>query len=211
MSSPLAPLVAGVVRLLCGAQARWAGPLPSAGSLVFYANHSSHFDAVVLWSALPGDLRRRTRPIAARDYWGGSGLRRYLATHVFRAILIARGTATGTPEERAAAARRAVEDTAAGLGPGDCAILFPEGTRGSGDGVAPFKSGVYHLCQMRPDLELVPVYLENLSRVLPKGEFVPVPLLASVHFGAPTRLAADEPKDAFLTRLRDRLLELARP
>jgi hypothetical protein len=44
--------------------------------------------------------------------------------------------------------------------------------------------------------------------VLPKGEIAPVPLLASVTFGAPLSLADDEDKDAFLARARAAVMEL---
>jgi 1-acyl-sn-glycerol-3-phosphate acyltransferase len=211
MSHPLAPLLAFGVRLFCGATARFKGCAPEPRQRLYVANHTSHLDAVVLWSALPRELRERTRPIAAADYWS-RGLRRYLATRVFDAILIPRGAPGRSEAEREAAARAAIEGTLAGLGPaGDArsAILFPEGTRSPDGRLQPFKSGVYHLCRARPDLELVPVWLENLGRILPKGGLAPVPFVASATFGPPTRLAPDETKDAFLARLREALLALA--
>ena len=62
--------------------------------------------------------------------------------------------------------------------------------------------------RMRPDIELVPAWLENLNRILPKGEIVPVPLLGSVTFGAPISLDGDEPKGHFLQRARHALVAL---
>ena len=73
----------------------------------------------------------------------------------------------------------------------------------------PFKSGLYHLAKARPDVEFVPVWIENLNRVMPKGEIVPIPLLCSVTLGAPVALGADEEKAAFLERSRNALLALA--
>ena len=90
-------------------------------------------------------------------------------------------------------------------------IVFPEGTRNSSDDLLPFKSGIYHVARQRPQIELVPVWIENLNRVMPKGEFLPVPLLCSATFGAPTRLAPGEEKDAFLARLRRSVIELGHP
>lgn len=208
MSHPAGPFLAFGVRLLCGASARWVGCVPEGRQRIYCANHTSHLDAVTIWAALPPHLREVTRPVAAADYWR-SGVRRFMAEKIFRAILIERGGA-GDEEERGARAREAVARTAAEMGESDSLILFPEGTRGPGEELQPLKSGIYHLCRARPEAELVPVYLHNLSRVLPKGEFAPVPLLASVTFGPPTRLLADEPKDEFLTRLHRAISELRR-
>jgi 1-acyl-sn-glycerol-3-phosphate acyltransferase len=185
--------VAGLARLLAGGYVRWDAPPDRNGARVYFANHTSHLDFILLWSYLPPDLRRRTRPVAARDYWEKGPLRRYLSTRVFRALLIDRSG----PE-----AREAVDRMAEGIAAGDSLILFPEGTRGTGESIAPFKSGLYHLCASQPGLELVPVSMENLNRVLPKGEFVPVPMVSRVIFGDSLRLAEGESKDEFLARAR---------
>jgi 1-acyl-sn-glycerol-3-phosphate acyltransferase len=206
----IAALVVGIARLLSGSQARWVGCEPSLAQRVYFANHSSHLDFVVLWAALPAPLRRLTRPVAARDYWEATALRRYLAVRVFNAALVTRGL-EGAGADRAAivaAATRSVEDAAAALGDRHSLILFPEGTRGAGPEPGPFKSGLYHLARRRPDVELVPACLENLNRILPKGEVLPVPLMGSVSFGTPLRLEPGEARDAFLARARDALLAL---
>jgi 1-acyl-sn-glycerol-3-phosphate acyltransferase len=131
-------------------------------------------------------------------------MRRYLSARVFNAILIDRGGGTGSP----AHAARSIEQIATGMEDGSNIIVFPEGTRSRNGEVLPFKSGMYHLCTLKPELELVPVYLANMNRILPKGEFLPVPLLGRVIFGAPMRMHAAEEKAAFLTRTREALLAL---
>jgi hypothetical protein len=73
----------------------------------------------------------------------------------------------------------------------------------------PFKSGLYRVASKRPHVELVPVWMENLGRVLPKGETIPVPLLCSINFGSPIQLQTSEERDAFLERTRKALLDLA--
>lgn len=200
-------VIVTVARLISGAQSRWVGCAPSTRQRIYFANHTSHLDFVVLWAALPRDVRALTRPVAAGDYWGRTRLRRYLAARVFRAILIDRGGAAD-PGVRLAAARHAVALVADGLGASHSLIIFPEGTRGNGADVAPFRSGLYHLCRERPDVELVPTWLQNLNRILPKGEILPVPLMGSATFGLPLSIAPGESKHEFLGRARDALIGL---
>src|SRR5581483_346329 len=87
---PLSHLLAFLVRVLVGARGAWIGCAPAPGLRIYYANHTSHLDTLALWSALPGPLRARTRPVAAQDYWNRAGLRKYLATHAFNALFIDR-------------------------------------------------------------------------------------------------------------------------
>ena len=149
--------------------------MPDTRRRVYFANHTSHLDFVVLWAVLPRVVRRCTRPVAARDYWERGPLRRWLARRVFRAVLIEREhiTQSCNPLEPLAEALRA----------GESLILFPEGTRHCGPDIGEFKSGLYHLLRVATDAEAVPVYIENLNRVLPKGETLLVPFLCSVTFG----------------------------
>ncbi|RYX85871.1 1-acyl-sn-glycerol-3-phosphate acyltransferase [bacterium] len=197
----LADLLAILARLFCGATLRVAEDAAPVENVqrVYIPNHSSHLDFVVLWSALPRRLRRVTRPVAARDYWQKTALRRFLSVHVYRAILIER--------EHVSVHSNPIEQIMVEMGD-DSLILFPEGTRGSGDEIGAFKSGVYHLAHRKPDLQYVPVYIENLNRVLPKGEILPLPLLCSITLGPPLQLEEGESKAAFLTRLRDAVVAL---
>lgn len=191
----------GAIRALTGARALWDGCAPSAERRVYYGNHASHGDFVLIWSALPAALRRSVRPVAGADYWNRDPLRRYLIRAVFNAVLVERDPARRTEDP--------VETLCEAVDGGASLILFPEGTRNTGEGLLPFKSGMYHLARQRPELEFVPVWLDNLHRVMPKGRAVPLPLLCTARFGAPLRLAAGEDKPAFLDRARDRLLALA--
>ncbi len=201
---PLAGIIAAAARLISGAQVTWLAGRPPAMQSVFFANHTSHLDFAVLWSTLPRDLRAVTRPIAAQDYWN-RGLRRELAVGVFNAILVPRQSSV---EHRELHARDTIDRIAEGMGERYSAIVFPEGTRGTGESLAPFKSGLYHLCLRKPNLQLVPAYIENLNRILPKGEFLPVPFVSRVTFGTPTFIEPSEPKSHFLERMRDAVLSL---
>jgi 1-acyl-sn-glycerol-3-phosphate acyltransferase len=209
---PIASLLAAVARGISGVQVQWAGCEPSERQRIYFANHSSHLDFVVLWSALPPEIRARVRPIAAKDYWEETPLRRYLAQNVFHAVLLERGTTAKAknPEEAHFVGRHLIEEMDNALGTQDSLILFPEGTRGTGEKMGPFRSGLYHLAMRRPDVELVPAYLDNLNRILPKGEFLPVPMLSLLTFGKPIQLEPNEDKDAFLERAREAVAGLRR-
>jgi phosphatidylglycerophosphate synthase len=189
-------------RLLTGARVNWRGGIPDTRPRIYFANHNSHGDFVLVWSALPPQLRRLARPVAGADYWRKSALRRFFAARVFNSVLIERKpTAHGT---------NPIDQMAAALDAGASLIVFPEGSRNvSEEPLLPFKSGLYHLARARPEIELVPVWIENLNRVMPKGEFVPVPLLCTVTFGPACRLDVAETKPAFLARSRAALLACA--
>ena len=139
-----------------------------------------------------------TRPVAAKDYWS-SGLRKRIAVNAFNAVLVERG-GKAAAGDRAAAARHTLEMLLEALGEENSLIVFPEGTRGNGLEVGPFKSGIYYLWSKRPDVQFVPVYLSNLNRILPKGEFLPVPVISRVVFGPPLKLEAQESKESFLSK-----------
>lgn len=197
---PSSALLVGVVKLLVGAYARWIGTAPSGAQRIYFANHTSHIDTLAIWSSLPRQLRPRTRPIAARDYWG-SGIRRYIATRGFGAVLIDRSRADASVDP--------LEPLRSALRAGDSLIIFPEGTRGQDALPARFRSGLYRLAGEFPSVELVPVYLDNLHRSLPKGALLPVPMVCTVRFGAPVALAADEDREHFLERARAAVIALA--
>ena len=200
----IAAALAAGVRLLCGIVPQWHCDRNATAQRIYFANHSSHLDFVVVWSALPPAARAHTRPVAGRDYWHQNRLRRYMAGDLFRAVLIERDPVHSDP---AAAARAAVQQMAGVMGRHESLILFPEGTRSTTGEIGPFKSGLFHLSRLRPDVELVPVHLENLNRILPKGEALPVPMICRVIFGRPLDRVCDD-KAAFLASARAALLEL---
>ena len=193
-----------LARTLSFSRIEFRAEIPSARRRIYYFNHTSHADSVLLWAALPKVQRRKLRFVAAKDYWDTSALRRYVAERCFRAIFLERQPKT--KEER----QQQVSELVSQVGPSESILLSPEGTRGDGHQLAPFKSGIYYLCQAQPDFELVPVYLENLHRLLPKGAFVPRPVPCRVIFGEPFSLQEGESRVEFLERARARLLELER-
>jgi 1-acyl-sn-glycerol-3-phosphate acyltransferase len=189
----------GLVRVLTGAQARWLGCPPKAEQRIYFANHQSHADLVLMWAALPHELRGITRPIAARDYWTASRFKRWITTEVFHAVYVERE-------------RRGDEDPLQplidALERGDSLILFPEGTRGNTEEPQPFKSGLYNLARRFPEVVLVPAWIHNVQRLMPKGEVIPVPMLCSVTYGTPLSVGADESRADFLARARESVIAL---
>jgi 1-acyl-sn-glycerol-3-phosphate acyltransferase len=198
-SDAMGQLLVLLARLVTGAQGHWLGCPPKAEQRIYFANHQSHFDWVLIWAALPQDLRARTRPIAARDYWTGSRFKRWLTQEVFNAVYVDRQR---TDEQDP------LEPLVAVLARGDSLVIFPEGTRGNQGDPMPFKSGLFHLATQFPQVPLIPVWIDNVQRVMPKGEVVPVPILCSAIFGAPVQLGPDEDKRAFLERARAAVLAL---
>ena len=191
-----------LARLVTGVRGSWQGCGPDLRPRIYFANHASHGDFILIRAVMPRALRRRARPVAAADYWLKGRLRRFAVERAFRAVLIDRhaGPFKSDPIGRMVAA----------LDDGGSLIFFPEGTRNTTEErLLPFKSGLYHLARARPDVELVPVWIENLNRVMPKGELVPIPLLCTVTFGSPLGLAAGEAKEAFNQRCHAALLALA--
>jgi 1-acyl-sn-glycerol-3-phosphate acyltransferase len=180
-----------LAKLVSGFTVRWIGSEPDTCQRVYFANHTSHLDAVVLWASLPSQLRQLTRPVAALDYWGQGGVRRFFARS-FNAILIDR--------RQIKVHQSPVELMLREIGDIYSLIVFPEGSRAADGEMGEFKSGLYYLAKKRPDLELLPVYMDNMNRILPRGEFMPVPLLSSISIGSPIYLERGEGKHEFLQR-----------
>ena len=146
-------------------------------------------------------MRARTHAIAAAEYWGKSRLRRYIAEDMLSSVLIHR---QWTEESQ-----NPISIMLSVLDQGHSLILFPEGTRNTTDEpLLPFRSGLYNLSMARPEVELIPCWIENMSRVLPKGQFLPVPLLCRVVFGPAVTITPGEERRAFLERARQTLLAL---
>jgi 1-acyl-sn-glycerol-3-phosphate acyltransferase len=166
---------------------------------IYFANHQSHLDWVLIWAALPSELRASTRPIAARDYWTASPFKKWLTSEVFNAVYVSRQRTDDQDP---------LEPLVDALQNGDSLVIFPEGTRSNKGEPQAFKSGLFHLAEQFPGVKLVPTWIDNVQRVMPKGEVVPVPILCTVTFGAPLQLGNGEDKRDFLTRAREAVLAL---
>ncbi|MGL4942612.1 MAG: lysophospholipid acyltransferase family protein [Thermoguttaceae bacterium] len=187
-------------RFLSGASVRWYDCQPDVCQRIYFANHTSHLDALVIWASLPHPIRKRTRMVAAQDYWDAGPIRRYISRRLFNAILIER--------ENVKIHNTPVNVMIREMGDHYAIIMFPEGGRGEGETVGEFKSGLYHMGRRRPDIELIPIYIDNMNRILPRGRTLPVPMLSRIIFGPPIWLEKDETKEAFLARAREAVIQL---
>ena len=194
------PILATTAKLLSGATLRWVDCQPDTCQRVYFANHTSHLDALVLWASLPKTIRAITRPVAAKDYWSSGWLKPHMAKS-FNALLVDR--------KEIKVHKSPIDIMLQQMGDVYSLIMFPEGGRSSGDEeMGEFKSGLFYMAKKRPDLELVPVYIDNVNRILPRGEVLPVPLLSCITIGPPIFLEAGEPKAEFLARARQSVLRL---
>ncbi|ATM99672.1 lysophospholipid acyltransferase family protein [Proteus terrae] len=220
-------VLVSICRFLTGIRAKQTSPIAKDTPCIYYANHSSHLDGLVIWSCLSPNIRPYVHPVAAEDYWNKNRLRRYLSRRIFRAILIPRHAAKMNFPQEENSGEEIIEqptnDSASStpnkvnalalmqeiLDQGDSLIIFPEGTRGNGESIQDFKAGLWHLSRKNPNVQLVPIYLENLNRVLPKGSRLVVPVICSAIFGAPIGSTHEnESKQEFLVRAKSALEEL---
>ena len=191
------------VSFITGVRPKFEGDIAfSPEKKVYSANHASHGDFVMVWISLPKPWRKLARPVAGADYWLKGKIRRFVIQQVFNGLLIMRNG--NDPKAITAQMTAALQE-------GSSLIIFPEGTRNTDDDVVllPFKSGIYHLARENPDVQFVPIWIDNINRVLPKGKLVPVPIICSVNIGQEMQLFPGESKDEFLQRARDAMLALA--
>jgi 1-acyl-sn-glycerol-3-phosphate acyltransferase len=196
----ISALLISLLRLLLGASARFESTPDLSGQRIYFANHTSHIDTLAIMAALPKEARLNTKPLAAADYWGKNRFLRYIATRGLNSVLINRQSKDG--EDPLEPVRQVMEQ-------GCSVIIFPEGTRRFQALPGEFKSGLYRLHQAFPQAHLVPVYLDNLYRSMPKGKHVPLPIICTIRIGDPLAVLENEEIGDFLNRAREALMRLA--
>lgn len=202
IAKPAAVAIVLFARAITAVRAIWSGEGLPPRRCVYFANHSSHGDFILVWAVLPPRMRAETRPVAGAEYWLKSRLSTFIGRDVFNSVLIQRDRENRTQDP--------IAQMADAIDSGSSLIVFPEGTRNqTEEQLLPFKSGIFHLAEARPDIDFVPVWINNLNRVMPKGEIVPIPLICTVTFGSPMQLESGEAKEDFLERLRAAMLALS--
>jgi 1-acyl-sn-glycerol-3-phosphate acyltransferase len=110
--------------------------------------------------------------------------------------------------DRAANGKNPIAPILEALKEGYSIIIFPEGTRNKEDELLAFKAGIYLLAKAYPHIEIVPIWLDNLKRVMPKGHLLPLPFLCALTAGEATTIKENEGKEGFLQRLREGLIRV---
>lgn len=185
-----------IAKFLLGLSVRTEEPL-SKKQKIYFANHSSHIDTIAIFSALPGKERKKTKPVAAKDYWGKNKFITFIAEQGLNCVLIDRYDS-----------KHALNPVMDEINKGNSLIIFPEGTRGETETPSNFKSGIYHIYKKYPDIEFIPIYLENLHRAMPKGKFLPLPVLCNIKFGKALEYKENETKEEFLKKAHDSIIRL---
>lgn len=167
--------------LVIGIHVKGREHLETDQQVLIVSNHNSHMDTLVLLDLIGPGRMARFRPVAAADYFQSSGPLDLVTSLLFNILPIRR---TGGPE-----AGDPIEVMARALAAGDSLIIYPEGTRGEPEQMARFRAGAGRLIERSPDLTVIPVYLDGMGRILPKGAWYPVPFLGRVNVGAPRRFS----------------------
>jgi 1-acyl-sn-glycerol-3-phosphate acyltransferase len=202
-------ILVGIAKLLTGASGEWVGCKPEKKQRVYFANHTSNLDTIVIWSALPPFLRKITRPVAAKDYWSKPGIRQHIATKELNVVFVERNKEDRT-EDPLNPLREALKE-------GSSLIIFPEGKRNSEAIPNEFKAGIYYLKKEFPEVEFVPVYLKNVAKTFPRGAPLPLPIICTAFFGKPLEVEIIETDDKmenkknrvkFINQARQKVIEL---
>lgn len=192
-----ASVVRPFVLLWIGLSVRHKERLPIIGPAILIANHNSHLDTLVLMALLPLRRLQLVRPVAAADYFLTTQALAWFATRVIGILPINRGGGAGDP----------LADCEAALRRGEILILFPEGSRGEPERLSSFKKGISHLATRLSHIPITPVFMRGLGKVLPRGDWIPVPFFCDVNVGEPMLGFSD--RAAFMSALEERMRDLA--
>lgn len=173
--------------------------LPLEKPCIIAANHNSHLDTLILLSLFPNSQLKRVRPVAAADYFMKNKLTAWCSKN-FIGIIPLKRKITATHSHPLAEVYQALEQ-------GESIIIFPEGSRGEPEELAPFKKGIAHLAKDFPQIPIVPVCIRGAGKVLPKGEALLVPFGLDVNIASPLYYT-DESCQAFVARLEEHVKAL---
>ena len=144
--------------------------LPDKQGYILMANHESHFDgpAIIVGLPVPAYFVIK-KELSKIPVWG------WTAVHAGSIVV---------DRKRSSVAMQALSNASQRVVDGANVIIFPEGTRGDGNALMPFKRGGFHLA-LEAGAQIVPVYIQGSAKVLPRLKLAPQPGHIQVHFGEP--------------------------
>jgi len=147
---------------------RWLAPrvvgrgnIPANRNFLVVANHASHLDFILVRLAL-GKIGERLVVLAAKDYFFGDSLRRFVAAN-FTQLL---------PFDREKVQLESLQAALEKLRQGANVLMFPEGTRSLTGAIQEFKSGAGFLA-LRSGCDVLPVCIVGTHQALGKGQLIP--------------------------------------
>jgi len=168
---------------------------------VVASNHNSHADAVTLMTAIPTNKLAKTRPVAAADYFGRNKFVSFISWFFLNLVLIPRKRADKPGDDDP------IEIMDRVLKKGHSMILFPEGSRGEAGKMQPFKKGIGFLMEKNRNIPVIPVYMEGIGRVLPKGNKIILPSLTKIYVGKAVHFS-NESAEEITSIIEKKVLEL---
>ena len=177
--------------------------LRGAEQFIIVSNHNSHLDTMALMAALSWRQIDRTKPVAAGDYFGKTPIKKRITELFVNALLIPRSR----PKEGETFADP-IQLMVNALGAGHSLIIFPEGTRGEAGKIQKFKKGIGLVAQQCPHVPIIPVFMQGMGKLLPKGEMLLVPFDNFVRFGTPF-YCGDLPVEDIVARVEKEIMALA--
>ncbi len=172
--------------------------LPEKGPAIIIANHNSHLDTFLLLTLFKTSLLDRLKPVAAADYFLKGGFSSWVSLRLIGILPVTR--------ERKREESDPLQACYRALERGDILIIFPEGSRGAPEEMSNFKTGIARIARQFPEVPVVPIYLQNAGRALPKGKHIPVPFVFTAIIGEALTYPGDRAE--FMDQLRSAMAVL---
>jgi 1-acyl-sn-glycerol-3-phosphate acyltransferase len=165
---------------------------------IIVANHNSHVDTMAILSSLPTKSLPYVHPVAAGDYFGKNKFTSFFFKVMVNTKLI----------NRQNGGRETINSMDRMLKRGRSIIIFPEGSRGKPGVMQELKKGVAILLKNNPEIPYIPIYLDNLDKVMPKGDGMPVPHNSSINIGQARKINSEDSIESILEVMEKEIVGL---
>jgi len=165
---------------------------------IIIANHNSHLDTLFIMSLFPNKIIDKVKPVGAKDYFYSNKYISWISKNLLDIIPLDRKVKEKDP-------LKSIYDS---LDKGNIVIIFPEGSRGNPEELTSFKNGIHHIAKNKPDVEIIPIYMEGMGKSLPKNEALFVPFVGNVNIGKEIKFNKEEKREDFIKRLEKTMKKL---